>query len=134
VRPKRMRRSYIAALLLCTTALSAQPTRPPAFDHQGITIDDLVDFTPEIRARAVDALKGYRLGAMYQPPSLAAAPDGTRGTIILPGVQGGAQWEHGASDPETGLLYVGSATQPSLVRAGEERRVRHGLRRGRSRG
>ena len=52
---------------------------------------------------------------MYQPPSLAAAPDGTKGTIILPGVQGGAQWEHGAADPETGLLYVGSATQPSLV-------------------
>jgi quinoprotein glucose dehydrogenase len=87
----------------------------PAFDRQGVTLDDLVDFTPEIRARAVEALKGYRLGAMYQPPSLAAAPDGTKGTIILPGVQGGAQWEHGAADPETGLLYVGSATQPSLV-------------------
>jgi quinoprotein glucose dehydrogenase len=52
---------------------------------------------------------------MYAPPSLAAAPDGTRGTLILPGVQGGAQWEHGAADPETGMLYVGSATLPSLV-------------------
>jgi quinoprotein glucose dehydrogenase len=52
---------------------------------------------------------------MYQPPSLAAAPDGSKGTIILPGVQGGAQWEHGAADPETGMMYVGSATQPSLV-------------------
>ena len=91
------------------------PSKPPAFDRQGVTLDDVVDFTPEIRARAVEALKGYRLGAMYQPPSLAAAPDGTRGTIILPGVQGGAQWEHGAADPETGLLYVGSATLPSLV-------------------
>jgi quinoprotein glucose dehydrogenase len=91
------------------------PTRPPAFDRQGVTLDDLVDFTPAIRARAVEAVKGYRLGAMYQPPSLAAAPDGTKGTIILPGVQGGAQWEHGAADPETGLIYVGSATQPSLV-------------------
>lgn len=91
------------------------PTRPPAFDRQGFTLDDLVDFTPAIRERALEAVKGYRLGAMYQPPSLAAAPDGTKGTIILPGVQGGAQWEHGAADPETGLLYVGSATQPSLV-------------------
>ncbi len=91
------------------------PSKPPAFDRQGLTLDDVVDFTPEIRRRAVEALKGYRLGAMYQPPSLAAAPDGTKGTIILPGVQGGAQWEHGAADPETGLLYVGSATQPSLV-------------------
>jgi quinoprotein glucose dehydrogenase len=91
------------------------PSRPPAFDRQGMTLADVVDFTPEIRARAVEALKGFRLGAMYQPPSLAAAADGTRGTILVPGVQGGAQWEHGAADPETGLLYVGSATQPSLV-------------------
>jgi quinoprotein glucose dehydrogenase len=91
------------------------PTRPPAFDRQGMTLDDVVDFTPAIRARAVEALKGFRLGAMYQPPSLAAAPDGTTGTILVPGVQGGAQWEHGAADPETGRLYVGSATQPSLV-------------------
>jgi quinoprotein glucose dehydrogenase len=91
------------------------PSKPPAFDRQGLTLDDVIDFTPEIRARAVEALKGYRLGAMYQPPSLAAAPDGTKGTILLPGVQGGAQWEHGAADPESGLLYVSSATQPSLV-------------------
>ncbi len=91
------------------------PTRPPAFDRQGMTIEDVVDFTPEIRRRALEALKPYRLGAIYQPPSLAAAPDGTKGTILLPGVQGGAQWEHGAADPETGLIYVASATQPSLV-------------------
>ena len=91
------------------------PAKPPAFDRQGLTLDDVVDFTPQIRARAIEALHGYRLGAMYQPPSLADAPDGTTGTILLPGVQGGAQWEHGAADPETGLLYVSSATQPSLV-------------------
>lgn len=91
------------------------PTKPPAFDRQGFTLDDVVDFTPEVRARAMAALKPYRLGAMYAPPSLANAPDGTKGTILLPGVQGGAQWEHGAADPETGMIYVGSATQPSLI-------------------
>lgn len=91
------------------------PTKPPAFDRQGFTVDDLMDFTPDLRARALEAVKGYRLGAMYQPPSLAAAPDGTRGTLLLPGVQGGAQWEHGAADPESGVIYISSATQPSLV-------------------
>jgi quinoprotein glucose dehydrogenase len=91
------------------------PTKPPAFDRQGLTHDDLADFTPEIRARAIAAVTGYRLGAMYQPPSLAAAADGTKGTILLPGVQGGAQWEHGAADPDAGVIYVSSATQPSLV-------------------
>jgi quinoprotein glucose dehydrogenase len=98
-----------------TAATQPFPTKPPAFDRQGFTVDDVVDFTPGIRARALEALKGYRLGAMYAPPSLANAPDGTRGTLILPGVTGGAQWEHGAADPETGMLYVGSATLPSLV-------------------
>jgi quinoprotein glucose dehydrogenase len=98
-----------------TAATQPFPTRPPAFDRQGFTLDDVVDYTPEIRARALEALKGFRLGAMYAPPSLLNAPDGTKGTIILPGVTGGAQWEHGAADPETGMLYVGSATLPSLV-------------------
>jgi quinoprotein glucose dehydrogenase len=91
------------------------PTRPPAFDRQGFTLDDVVDFTPEVRARAIEALKPFRLGAMYAPPSLTTAADGTRGTLILPGVQGGAQWEHGAADPDTGVIYIASATQPSLV-------------------
>jgi quinoprotein glucose dehydrogenase len=98
-----------------TAATQPFPTKPPAFDRQGFTTEDVVDYTPEIRRRALEALKPYRLGAMYAPPSLANAPDGTRGTIILPGVMGGAQWEHGAADPETGMLYVGSATNPSLL-------------------
>ncbi len=98
-----------------TAATQPFPARPPAFDRQGFSPDDVVDYTPEIRRRALELLKPYRLGAMYAPPSLANAPDGTRGTLILPGVQGGAQWEHGAADPETGMLYVGSATNPSLL-------------------
>lgn len=91
------------------------PTRPPAFDRQGISEDDLIDFTPELRQRALEAVKGLRMGPLYTPPSLAQAPDGTRGTIVLPGFTGGAQWEHGAGDPETGLIYVGSATNPSVA-------------------
>lgn len=98
-----------------TSPTQPVPSKPPAFDRQGLTREHIVDFTPDIRARALAALKPFRLGAMYQPPSLAEAPDGTIGTILLPGVQGGAQWEHGAADPETGVMYVSSATQPSLV-------------------
>ncbi len=98
-----------------TAATQPFPTRPPAFDRQGISEDDLVDFTPEIRRMALEAVKGYRMGPLYQPPSLAEAPDGTRGTLVVPGFTGGAQWEHGAGDPETGLIYVGSATNPSVA-------------------
>ena len=89
------------------------PSKPPAFDMQGITVNDLIDFTPALRAQAIEAVKPYRLGSLWQPPSVIGAPDSTRGTISVPGSTGGANWEHGAFDPETGMLYVGSYTNPS---------------------
>ena len=90
------------------------PTRPAPFDRQGVSLDDLIDFTPEIKAAAIDSLARLRIGPIYTPPSLAEAPDGTRGTIQLPGTLGGANWPGASFDPETGVLYVGSATAPSL--------------------
>jgi glucose dehydrogenase len=91
------------------------PTKPPAFDRQGVTEDDLIDFTPALRAAAVEGTKSFRMGPIYTPPSLAAADDGTQGTIVLPSFTGGANWEGGAFDPETKVLYVGSYTQPSVA-------------------
>ncbi|MFI5312413.1 MAG: PQQ-binding-like beta-propeller repeat protein, partial [Gemmatimonadales bacterium] len=88
------------------------PTRPAAFDLQGIRIDDLIDFTPELRAAALEAVRPYRLGELWTPPSLVNAPDGTKGTLSVPGSVGGANWEHGSFDPETGILYIGSFTNP----------------------
>jgi quinoprotein glucose dehydrogenase len=89
------------------------PTKPPPFDRQGVTIDDLIDFTPELRADAVALLKYYRVGPLFTPPSVrGAGPDGHRGTIQLPGSVGGADWQSGAFDPETGVLYVQSITTP----------------------
>jgi quinoprotein glucose dehydrogenase len=86
------------------------PTKPAAYDRQGVGEDDLVDFTPAIKAAALEAVKGLRMGPMYTPPSLIEAPDGTRGTLVLPHYGGGANWEGGAADPETGMLYVASQT------------------------
>jgi quinoprotein glucose dehydrogenase len=86
------------------------PTKPAAYDRQGVGEDDLVDFTPAIKAAALEAVKGLRRGSMYTPPSLIEAPDGTRGTLVLPHYGGGANWEGGAADPETGMLYVASQT------------------------
>jgi quinoprotein glucose dehydrogenase len=91
------------------------PSKPAPFDRQGVARDDLIDYTPELRA-AVDAfVKDLRLGPMYAPPSLASASDGTRGTLTLPSAVGGANWEGGAYDPETGLLYVPSMTAASIM-------------------
>jgi quinoprotein glucose dehydrogenase len=92
------------------------PTKPPPYDRKGFTHDDLVDFTPELRAEAVEAIRPFRLGGIFPPASLRDHPaDGTQGTLALPGTLGGTNWEGGAFDPETGILYVGSHTSPSIL-------------------
>lgn len=91
------------------------PTKPAAFDRQGITVDDLIDFTPALRAKAIELVKPYRLGKLFTPASLSLAADGTRGTLIIPGSLGGANWEHGAFDPENGIVFVGSHTDPAMI-------------------
>lgn len=92
------------------------PTRPAPFDRQGFTEDDLIDFTPEIKALALEAIQGFRIGpSLFEPPSLANDPDGTVGRLGLPSSTGGANWEGSAIDPETGILYVPSRTQLQLL-------------------
>ena len=91
------------------------PSKPAAYDRQGVTIDDLIDFTPALRAEALAAVKPFRLGALFAPASLRNAPDSTRGTLSLPGTLGGSNWEHGAFDPVQQMLYVGSYTQPAVL-------------------
>lgn len=91
------------------------PTLPLPFDRQGISVDDLIDFSPALRAEAIENAKPFRLGAFMAPPSLQAAPDGTNGTLSLPSTLGGGNWEGGAFDPETGMLYVGSMTSPDIL-------------------
>jgi quinoprotein glucose dehydrogenase len=86
------------------------PTKPPGFDRQGLRTEDLIDFTPALRQMALQAIEGYRIGPMFTPPSVVDASRGMKGTLTFPG-SGGANWEGGSFDPETGFLYVGSATR-----------------------
>ncbi len=87
------------------------PTRPAPFDRQGFTEDDVVDFTPELKALALESIQGFRFGSsLFEPPSLTDAADGTRGLLSLPSSTGGSNWESSALDPETGILYVPSRT------------------------
>ena len=89
------------------------PTKPPAFDVQGITVNDLINFTPALREQAQQAIEGYRLGPVFSPPSIVG--NGNKGTIVAPGFGGGANWQSGAGDPETGFVYVGSITSPAVA-------------------
>ena len=89
------------------------PTKPPPFDRQGVSVDDLIDFTPALRAEAIELVKQYRIGPVFTPPSVRGeGPGSIRGTVELPGSVGGADVQGGAFDPETGLLYVPSITGP----------------------
>ncbi len=91
------------------------PTRPPAFDRQGITEDDLIDFTPALRRQALDYVKSYALGPLYTPPSIRSDdPTGKRGTFTVPGAWGAANWHTGAFDPDTGMYYAVSLTLPGI--------------------
>jgi quinoprotein glucose dehydrogenase len=87
------------------------PSRPAPFEYQGVTIEDLADFTPEIRANAVKAIEGFRYGPLYTPPSV-------QGTITRPGTTGGGNWSGAAVDPATGLLYVPSRNGYAVTRLG----------------
>ncbi|HVS16165.1 MAG TPA: pyrroloquinoline quinone-dependent dehydrogenase [Thermoanaerobaculia bacterium] len=89
------------------------PTRPPPFEAQGLVEDDLIDFTPELRAQALETFRRYRGGPLFTPPSLAG--NGTGGTLQRPGLGGGANWWGAAVDPETGVLYVPSRSSLTVV-------------------
>ncbi|HXT69623.1 MAG TPA: pyrroloquinoline quinone-dependent dehydrogenase [Vicinamibacterales bacterium] len=85
------------------------PTKPAAFAPQGITTGDTIDFTPELKAQAQEEMKKYRTGPVYTPPSVM-------GTLMNPGIIGGANWGGSAFDPASGMLYVKTSNQPALAR------------------
>jgi quinoprotein glucose dehydrogenase len=80
------------------------PTKPAAYARNGVGIDDLIDFTPALRAKAVDLVKNYKLGPVYTPPVVSTAP-GPLGVLSY-SAQGGTNWPGGSFDPETHLAYI----------------------------
>lgn len=99
-----------------TAATQPYPVKPAPYDRQGFQADDLVDFTPEIHARAKEIAAKYRFSELYTPASLYKDPsDGSLGTLHLPSSTGGSNWEGAAYDPDTGLLYVSSRTATSVL-------------------
>ena len=97
------------------------PTRPPPFEPQGFGETDLIDYTPELRAQALEILKRFDHGPLFTPPSL-------RGTIQMPGWAGGANFGGAAFDPETGMLYVPSYRSPIVVQLVEPDQSKSNLR------
>ncbi|HYB93398.1 MAG TPA: PQQ-binding-like beta-propeller repeat protein [Vicinamibacterales bacterium] len=80
-------------------------TKPPAYERQGVTVDDLIDFTPELRAEAIKLASMYKMGPIFTPP-VVSKWEGPRGTLMIPEVTGGANWQGGSFDPETKRFYI----------------------------
>jgi quinoprotein glucose dehydrogenase len=85
------------------------PTKPAPFDQQGMTEDDLMDFTPELRQRTLDIVNEYEIGPLFQPPLHRDNDMGKKGSLWCPGDIGGVNIDGPAvADPVNGILYVTS--------------------------
>jgi quinoprotein glucose dehydrogenase len=90
------------------------PTRPPAYDRQGLLIEDLIDFTPELRAEAVTLVSRYRIGPIFTPPVVSRA-EGPLATLSMASAGGGSNWPGGSYDPESQIVYVSSTKSISQL-------------------
>jgi quinoprotein glucose dehydrogenase len=81
------------------------PAKPPAFSRNGVSVDDLIDFTPELREEAMMAVSKYHLGPVFTP-AVVSKPGGPIGTLGLGTAAGGANWGGSSYDPATHILYV----------------------------
>ena len=82
------------------------PTKPPPFERQGFPVDELIDFTPELRAEALEFVSQYQTGPVFTPP-IVSGDGGLLGTLFVPN---GANWPGGSWDPDSGILYLYSHT------------------------
>jgi quinoprotein glucose dehydrogenase len=85
------------------------PSKPAPFAKQGFGPEDVIDFTPEIRARALEVLAAFNTGPLFTPPSM-------KGTVVMPGSIGGSGWGGGAFDPGTGRIYIKVTNNPIVYR------------------
>jgi len=81
------------------------PAKPPAYSRNGVSIDDLIDFSPELREQANVIVSKYHLGPVFTPP-VASKVDGPLGTLTLGTASGGTNWPGGSYDPETHIVYA----------------------------
>ena len=88
--------------------------KPFAYDRNGFSLDDLIDFTPELRAEGEKVVSRYKIGPVFTPPVVSKV-EGPLGTLQLAINGGGTVWAGGSYDPETHILYVYSRKSPSSL-------------------
>jgi len=99
------------------------PSRPPAYSRNGVAVEDLIDFTPALHARAKEIAAKYHVGPVFTPPT-ASKLEGPLGTLTIGTASGGTNWPGGSYDPETHIAYIyacNSCVEPiGLVAAPKE--------------
>jgi quinoprotein glucose dehydrogenase len=88
-----------------TSATQPFPTKPPAYSRQAVTENELIDFTPELRMQALQQLKAYKNGPMFNPPALSKI-QGPLAAMTIGTAAGGTNWPGGSLDPETNIAYL----------------------------
>ena len=81
------------------------PTRPPAYSRNGVAVDDLIDFTPEMKNEALQVIKRYKIGPVFTPPVVSKV-EGPLATLTLGTASGGTNWPGASFDPETHIVYA----------------------------
>jgi quinoprotein glucose dehydrogenase len=81
------------------------PTKPPAYGRQAVTPDDLIDFTPELKAQAIKNLQQFKNGPMFNPPVVSKV-EGPVAALTIGTLNGGTNWPGAGYDPETHTAYL----------------------------
>jgi quinoprotein glucose dehydrogenase len=90
------------------------PSKPPAYDNQGVLPESLINFTPALHEEALKLVSKYKIGPIFTPPVVSKA-DGPLATLVSPGAQGGTNWPGGSYDPETHTVYVFSQSAIAVL-------------------
>ena len=88
--------------------------RPFNYDAQGFVVDDLINFTPELRAEGMTVISKYKIGPVFTPPVVSKV-EGPLATLVMASGGGGTNWPGGSYDPETGILYANSQKSVSQL-------------------
>lgn len=84
------------------------PVKPPPFSAQAFEDDDATNIGEANRKSVLEQLAKLQHGPTFLPPS-------RRGTVVIPGYHGGANWSGASFDPTTGRLYVNSNNVPNIL-------------------